>query len=285
LSRRRRRTAEPRGDGRRARHPGRRASGEEIIGPARHARAGAPDGGRPRDHWAPRAGHDGGPVRALPRPRRRIRGVIRVLIADDHAVVRRGLRQILEGAPGVTVAGEASTAPEVLALVEERRWDVVVLDLSLPGASGLDLLAEIKRQRPDLPVLILTVHSEAQYAVRALRAGASGYLTKESAPEQLVEAVPKTYRGGKYVSAALAERLAFSLGEGGDKAPHELPSAPEQPGARPLASAGKTVSEVAEGLGLSVKTISTYRTRILDKMDMRTNAELTHYAIRNRLVE
>jgi two-component system, NarL family, invasion response regulator UvrY len=210
--------------------------------------------------------------------------VIRVLIADDHAVVRRGLRQILEGAPGVTVAGEASTAPEVLALVEERRWDVVVLDLSLPGASGLDLLAEIKRRRPELPVLILTVHSEAQYAVRALRAGASGYLTKESAPEQLVEAVAKIDRGGKYVSAALAERLAFSLEKGADKAPHELLSDREYEVLRLLAS-GKTVSEVAEGLGLSVKTISTYRTRILDKMDMRTNAELTHYAIRNRLVE
>jgi two-component system, NarL family, invasion response regulator UvrY len=210
--------------------------------------------------------------------------VIRVLIADDHAVVRRGLRQILEGAPGVTVAGEASTAPEVLALVEERRWDVVVLDLSLPGASGLDLLAEIKRRRPELPVLILTVHSEAQYAVRALRAGASGYLTKESAPEQLVEAVAKIDRGGKYVSAALAERLAFSLEKGADKAPHELLSDREYEVLRLLAS-GKTVSEVAGGLGLSVKTISTYRARILEKMDMRTNAELTHYAIRNRLVE
>jgi two-component system, NarL family, invasion response regulator UvrY len=210
--------------------------------------------------------------------------VIRVLIADDHAVVRRGLRQILEAAPGITVAGEASTAPEVVGLVEERRWDVVVLDLSLPGASGLDLLAEIKRRRPELPVLILTVHSEAQYAVRALRAGASGYLTKESAPEQLVEAVAKINRGGKYVSAALAERLAFSLEKGGDKAPHELLSDREYEVLRLLAS-GKTVSEVAEGLGLSVKTVSTYRTRILDKMDMRTNAELTHYAIRNRLVE
>jgi DNA-binding NarL/FixJ family response regulator len=210
--------------------------------------------------------------------------LIRVLIADDHAVVRRGLRQILEGAQGVTVAGEASTAAEVLDLVGERKWDVVVLDLSLPGASGLELLGEVKRRRADLPVLILTVHSEEQYAVRALRAGASGYLTKESAPEQLVEALGKIVRGGKYVSAALGERLAVSLEKGADKPPHELLSDREYEVLRLLAS-GKTVSEVAGGLGLSVKTISTYRARILEKMDMRTNAELTHYAIRNRLVE
>jgi two-component system, NarL family, invasion response regulator UvrY len=210
--------------------------------------------------------------------------VIRVLIADDHAVVRRGLRQILDEAEGVSVAGEAATAPEVLGMVGERKWDVVVLDLSLPGASGLDLLAEMKRRRPDLPVLILTVHSEDQYAVRALRAGAAGYLTKESAPEQLVEALRKIVRGGKYVSVALAERLAFALGKDDDKPPHELLSDREYEVLRLLAS-GKTVSEVADELGLSVKTISTYRTRILEKMDMRTNAELTHYAIRNRLVE
>jgi len=210
--------------------------------------------------------------------------VIRLLVADDHAIVRRGLHQIVAEAPGLEVAGEAATAEEVLARVEERAWDVVVLDLSLPGGNGLDLLAEVKRRRPDLPVLILTVHSEEQYAVRALRAGAAGYLTKESAPEQLVEAVRKVVRGGKYVSPAVAERLAYNLGRDPDRAPHEALSDREYQVLRRVAS-GKTVSEIAVELSLSVKTISTYRTRILEKMGMKTNAELTHYAIKNGLVD
>jgi DNA-binding NarL/FixJ family response regulator len=210
--------------------------------------------------------------------------VIRLLVADDHAIVRRGLRQIVAEAPDLSVAGEAATADEVLARVEERSWDVVILDLSLPGGNGLDLLGEVKRRRPDLPVLILTVHSEEQYAVRALRAGAAGYLTKESAPEQLVEAVRKVVRGGKYVSPAVAERLAFTLGRDVDRPPHEALSDREYQVLRMVAS-GKTVSEIAEALSLSVKTVSTYRSRILEKMEMKTNAELTHYAIKNRLVD
>jgi two-component system, NarL family, invasion response regulator UvrY len=210
--------------------------------------------------------------------------VIRLLVADDHAIVRRGLRQIVADAPDLSVAGEAATADEVLARVEERSWDAVILDLSLPGGNGLDLLAEVKRRRPDLPVLILTVHSEDQYAVRALRAGAAGYLTKESAPELLVEAVRKVVRGGKYVSPAVAERLAFNLGKDADRPPHETLSDREYQVLRMVAS-GKTVSEVAEALSLSVKTVSTYRTRILEKMGMKTNAELTHYAIKNGLVD
>jgi two-component system invasion response regulator UvrY len=209
--------------------------------------------------------------------------VIRVFVADDHAVVRRGLRQILE-AEGMSVPVEGGTAEEVLSHIEERTTDVLVLDLSLPGSNGLDLLKEAKRRRPDLPVLILTVHSEDQYAVRALRAGASGYLTKDMAPEQLVEAIRKVYRGGRYVTAGLAERLVMHLHEDPEKAPHEALSNREFEVLRLIAS-GRTVSEAAEAMGLSVKTVSTYRTRILEKMSMKTNAELTHYAIRNGLVE
>ena len=210
--------------------------------------------------------------------------MIRLLVADDHAIVRRGLRQIVAEARDLTVAGEAATAEEVLSRVGERSWDVVILDLSLPGGNGLDLLSEVKRRRPDLPVLILTVHSEEQYAVRALRAGAAGYLTKESAPEQLVEAVRKVVSVGKYVSPAVAERLAYNLGRDADQPPHETLSDREYQVLRMVAS-GQTVSEIAEALSLSVKTVSTYRTRILEKMGMRTNAELTHYAIKNRLVD
>ncbi len=209
--------------------------------------------------------------------------MIRVFVADDHAVVRAGLRQILE-AQGMTVPGEGGTADEVLAGVEERTTDVLVLDLSLPGGNGLDLLKEVKRRRPDLPVLILTVHSEDQYAVRALRAGASGYLTKDMAPEQLVEAIRKVYRGGRFVTPALAERLVLHLHDDPGKPPHEALSNREFEVLRLLAS-GRTVSEAAEAMALSVKTVSTYRTRILEKMSMKTNAELTHYAIRNGLVE
>jgi DNA-binding NarL/FixJ family response regulator len=209
--------------------------------------------------------------------------MIRVFVADDHVVVRRGLRQILE-AEGMSVPVEGGTADEVLAGVEGRTADVLVLDLSLPGGNGLDLLKEVKRRRPELPVLILTVHSEDQYAVRALRAGASGYLTKDMAPEMLVQAIRKVYRGGRFVTPALAERLVLHLHDDPEKPPHESLSNREFEVLRSLAS-GRTVSEAAETMGLSVKTVSTYRTRILEKMNMKTNAELTHYAIRNGLVE
>lgn len=210
--------------------------------------------------------------------------MIEVLVADDHAVVRRGLRQLLSETLDLRVGGEAATSDECVQKVQERQWDAVVLDLSLPGGTGLDLLVEIKRLRPPLPVLILTAHSEEQYAVRALRAGASGFLNKESAPEQLVEAVRKIVRGGKYVSPAFAERLAFRLGPESDRPPHENLSNREFQVLCRLAS-GKTVSEVAQEMVLSVKTVSTYRARILEKMEMKTNAELTYYAIRNKLVQ
>jgi two-component system invasion response regulator UvrY len=210
--------------------------------------------------------------------------VIKVLVADDHAIVRRGIRQILNETSDISVDGEAGTAEEVRRLVRDQRWDVVVLDISLPGGSGMDLLGELRRERPDLRVLILTVYSEEQYAIRAIRAGASGFLTKESAPDKLIEAVRKIASGGRYVSTELAETLASVLAGDAAGAPHERLSDREFEILKMLAS-GKTVSEVAAELALSVKTVSTHRTRLLKKMGMRTNAELTHYAVRNRLVE
>lgn len=210
--------------------------------------------------------------------------MIKVLVADDHAIVRRGLREILSETPDILVGGEAATAQEVMQLVHAQRWSVVLLDLSLPGGTGLELLGEIRRAYPDLPVLILTVQPEDQYAVRAIRAGAAGFLTKESAPDRLIEAVRKVARGGRYVSAELAETLASVLAGDAKKEPHELLSNREFEILKMLAS-GKTVSKVAQELSLSVKTVSTHRTRILKKMGMKTTAELTHYAVRNHIVE
>jgi two-component system invasion response regulator UvrY len=210
--------------------------------------------------------------------------MIKVLVADDHAIVRRGLEQILADTPDIVAGGEAGTAQEVMKLVREQRWTAVVLDISLPGSTGLELLADIKREKPDLPVLILTAYPEEQYAVRAIRAGASGFLTKESAPEKLIEALRKVAGGGRYVSAELAETLASLLAGETSGAPHERLSDREFEVFKMLSS-GKTVSQVAHELSLSVKTVSTHRTRILKKMEMKTNAELTHYAMRNRLVE
>ncbi|HEY3818532.1 MAG TPA: response regulator transcription factor [Polyangiaceae bacterium] len=210
--------------------------------------------------------------------------MIKVLVADDHAIVRRGLRQILADTEDIMVGGEAGTAQEALALVRSERWNAVILDISLPGASGLGLLAEIHKERPELPVLVLTVHSEEQYAVRAIKAGAAGFLTKESAPERLIDAVRKVASGGRYVSAELAENLASFLAGETAGAPHERLSDREFEIMKMLGS-GRTVSEVARELTLSVKTVSTHRTRILKKMGMKTNAELTHYAVRTRLVD
>lgn len=209
--------------------------------------------------------------------------MIRVLVCDDHAIVRRGLRQILAETPDIEVAGEAATAAEVMRLVREQRFNVVVLDVNLPGGSGIDLLSEIRKEPNAPPVLILTVYPEEQYAVRAIRAGAAGFLTKESAPEKLIEAVRKVAARGRWVSAELAETLASVLAGEAQGAPHERLSDREFEVMKMLAS-GKTVSGVAQELSLSVKTVSTHRTRILAKMGMKTNAELTHYAVRNGLV-
>jgi DNA-binding NarL/FixJ family response regulator len=208
----------------------------------------------------------------------------RVLIVDDHEVVRDGLKQILGEHFGLAVFGEASNAPDALRLAREPDWDVVVLDLSLGGRSGLEVLKEMKHLRPKLPVLILTMHSEEQYARRAFRAGANGYVTKDSAREELVKAINKVIEGGRYVSPALAERLVVDIVRGTDRPPHEALSDREFEVMRLIAS-GKTVGEIAEILSLSDKTISTYRARLLDKMGMKTNAELTHYAIQNKLVD
>ncbi len=210
--------------------------------------------------------------------------MIKVLVADDHAIVRRGLRQILSETPDVMVGGEASTAQEVIRLLTDERWSVVVLDLSLPGSSGLDLLARIRREHPQCPVLVLTVHPEDQYAVRCIKAGAAGFLTKESAPDKLIDAVRKVASGGRWVSPELAETLASVLAGESKGAPHERLSDREFEIFRMLAS-GKTVSQIAQELSLSVKTVSTHRVRILRKMEMTNNAELTHYAVRNHLVE
>ena len=210
--------------------------------------------------------------------------MIKVLIADDHAVVRRGLRQILSETSDILVAGEASTVQEVRELVRDQRWDVVVLDITMPGGSGLDLLTELRRLGPSPRVLVLTVYPEAQYAVRAIRAGAAGFLTKESAPEQLIAAVRKVAVGGRYVSNELAEALASLVAGEAQGAPHERITDREFEVFKMLA-AGRTVSQVAQELALSVKTVSTHRTRILKKMEMKTNADLTQYAVRNALVE
>jgi two-component system invasion response regulator UvrY len=210
--------------------------------------------------------------------------MIKVLVADDHAVVRRGLRQILTETADILVGGEATTTPEVRQLAREQRWDVIVLDLNMPGGSGLELLSELRRESPGARVLILTVSQESQYAVRAIKAGAAGFLTKESAPERLIEAVRRIAAGGRYVSPELAETLASVVAGEADGAPHERLSDREFEVFKMLAS-GRTVSQVASALALSVKTVSTHRTRILKKMEMKTNAELTHYAVRNGIVE
>ena len=208
---------------------------------------------------------------------------MKVLIADDHAVVRRGLKDILADEFETLLVGEAQNAQDILRLVREQDWDVVVLDISMPGRSGLEVLKDLKQVVPQTPVLILTTHAEELYAIRGLKAGAAGYMTKESAPEHLIEAVRKVTRGGRYISPALAEILAASILSDNEKAPHESLSDREHQVLCRIAS-GKTVGQIADELALSVTTISTYRARVLEKMRMKTNAELTHYAIRNKLV-
>jgi two-component system invasion response regulator UvrY len=208
--------------------------------------------------------------------------VAKVLIADAHEVIRDGLKKMLDEQPGQTAYGEAGTSHEVQTLVREQEWDVAVLDLDL-SADGLEVLKDMKQVRPNLPVLILSTHSEKGFARRAFRAGASGYITKDSPRTELVKAVHKVMNGGRYVSAALTDKLIFDRGIN-DRAPHETLSDREFEVLRLIAS-GKTVGEIAALLSLSDSTISTYRARILEKMGMKTSAELTHYAIQNKLVE
>jgi DNA-binding NarL/FixJ family response regulator len=210
--------------------------------------------------------------------------MIKILIADDHPVVRKGLREIVKKAFDMVMVDEASNGQEVLERVSKNDYDVVLLDISMPGRSGLDILKELKGQKPKLSVLVLSIHPEEQYAVRVLKAGASGYLTKESAQDELISAIQKISTGRKYISPSLAERLALDLEMGAEKPPHESLSDREYQVMCMIAS-GKRVKEIAEELFLSVKTVSTYRARLLDKMRMKNSAELTHYAIKYRLVD
>jgi len=210
--------------------------------------------------------------------------MIRVLIADDHAVVRRGVRMVLESTSRIIVAAEAATGPEALDMARKVAIDVAVLDLSMPGPGGLEVLKQFKGEHPRLPVLILTMHPEDQYAVRAIRAGASGYLTKQSIPEELIKAVETLAAGRKYITAPVAEALATQVHHDTVKLVHERLSDREYQVLLRIAS-GRTVGEIAEELRLSPKTVSTYRSRILEKMELKTSAELTHYAFANKLVE
>ena len=208
----------------------------------------------------------------------------RVLIVDDHEVLRDGVRKLLDEQPGAISCGEAGTPDEALRMASTQAWDAVVLDLSLAGRSGLDVLKQLKMIRPRLPILVLTIHSEEQYARRAFKAGAAGFITKDSPRAELSKAILKVLDGGKYLSPALAEKLIVDLERGVDRPPDETLSDREFQVMRLIAS-GKTLSEIAILLSLSDKTISTYRARLMEKMGMRTNAELTHYAIQNRLVD
>jgi len=210
--------------------------------------------------------------------------MIRVLIADDHAILRRGLKEILVRDLEGAACGEAENAQQLLAQVRSRDWDVVILDINMPGRSGIDVLGDLKRSRPKLPVLVLSMYPEDQYGKRLLKAGAAGYMNKESAPEELIRAIRKVLAGGRYVSATLAEKLALDLNENTARPAHEILSDREFEVLRLIAS-GKTVSQAAEGLHLSVTTVSTYRARILEKMQMTTTAELMRYALEHHLVD
>ncbi len=207
--------------------------------------------------------------------------MIRILIADDHAIVRAGLKQLVAASPNITVAAEASTGPEALHLIRTQSFDVVLLDISMPGRGGLEVLSEIKKEYPRLPVLILSMHPEEQYAMRALKGGASGYITKDTAPEELVAAILKVAGGSKFITKTLAEQFLYLL-DIEEAPPHTSLSDREYQVFRLIAS-GKTATEIAKELSLSVKTISTYRTRILEKLHLKNNAQLIHYAAQNKL--
>ncbi len=209
--------------------------------------------------------------------------MLKILIADDHSIVRAGLKQVLADTPDMTVTDEAGGAEEAIRKALDGDFDVVVLDISMPGRGGLEVLKQIKSQKPKLPVLVLSMHPEDQYALRVLKAGAAGYVTKESVTEELIDAIRKVSKGMKYVSAHLAQEIAFALDLDTERPIQETLSDREFQVLCMIAS-GKTAREIAEELSLSVKTVSTYRSRILEKMRMKSNAELTNYAIKNNLV-
>jgi DNA-binding NarL/FixJ family response regulator len=212
------------------------------------------------------------------------KATIRVFIADDHAIVREGLKQILAESPDMVVAGEAENGLDAIKLFRKSKCHVMLLDISMPDRSGIDVLKQVKKENPEIAVLMLSMHREDQYAIRSLKAGASGYLTKQSAPKELVTAIRQVATGQKYVSAALAQELASAIGEDHETPPHDTLSDREYQTLTMIAS-GKTVSAIAEELSLSVKTISEYRARLLVKMKLKNSAELTHYAIKNQLIE
>jgi DNA-binding NarL/FixJ family response regulator len=212
------------------------------------------------------------------------KATIRVFIADDHAIVREGLKQILAESPDIIVAGEADNGLDAIKLFRKSKCHVMLLDISMPDRSGIEVLKQVKKEHPEMAVLMLSMHREDQYAIRSLKAGAAGYLTKQSAPAELVVAIRQVAAGQKYVSAALAQELASQLGDEHAAAPHESLSDREYQTLTMIAS-GKTVTAIAEELSLSVKTISEYRSRLLVKMKLKNSAELTHYAIKNQLIE
>ncbi|HOE73998.1 MAG TPA: response regulator transcription factor [Deltaproteobacteria bacterium] len=210
--------------------------------------------------------------------------MIRVLVVDDHPIVREGLKQILSDTEDILVVDEADSGQAVLSSAARSNFDVVLLDISMPGRDGLEVLRELKQQKPKLPVLILSMYPEEHYAVRVLRAGASGYLTKSSAPDELISAIRKVASGRKYISSTLAERLTYELDRDADRPMHEVLSDREYQ-VMHMISTGKSVKEIAEALGLSVKTVSTYRSRIMEKMNMKNNAEIVLYAVQNKLID
>jgi DNA-binding NarL/FixJ family response regulator len=210
--------------------------------------------------------------------------MIKILIADDHAVVREGVKHILSEMPDMVVAGEAGRGQEVLEKIGKKEYDLILLDIAMPGRDGLEILKDLKLQKPKLPVLILSMFPEEQYALRALKSGASGYLTKDSIPDELIKAIQKIMRGGKYISSSFSEKMLFSFDSNAEKPLHETLSDREYQVMRMIAS-GKTLKEIADELALSVKTVSTYKSRILDKTGMKNNVELTHYAVKHRLVD
>ena len=210
--------------------------------------------------------------------------MIKILIADDHAIVRKGLKQILDDEPDMEVVDECSNGSELLAKIGALDCNLILLDISMPGRNGLEILEQLHNEKPALPVLILSMYPEEQYAFRALRAGAAGYLTKVSAPDELITAIRKVYWGGKYVSATLSEKLASELGRKTGKPSHDELSNREYQVMCQLAT-GKSVSEISDGLSLSVKTVSTYRKRILTKMQMKNNAEIINYVIKHGLLD
>ncbi|HEY0063735.1 MAG TPA: response regulator transcription factor [Telluria sp.] len=212
------------------------------------------------------------------------KATIRVFIADDHAIVREGLKQILAESRDIIVSGEAENGLDAIKFYPKSKCQVMLLDISMPDRSGIDVLKQVKKESPEIAVLMLSMHREDQYAIRSLKAGAAGYLTKQSAPRELVTAIRQVATGQKYVSAALAQELASALGEDREKPLHDTLSDREYQTLTMIAS-GKTVSAIAEELSLSVKTISEYRARLLVKMKLKNSAELTHYAIKNQLIE